>query len=335
MIDYPLSFYIRKEIVQAGLPERLDADWTGLGSWDHALHMISLALLERGVPCKTTCEVPSSGVVIANPQSVGFDFRFPDDVCFICYQGDWGRCLWADAHIVINRHQLDGPNLTLADRLFGVGPLLHLPFIPEPSLIPRHPERRDRFENIAYFGTPYNLLPELRTPEWSKRLAEIGLNFIVEADVSKHADYSSIDCVVAIRPPDRSPAQKPPNKLWNAWRAGVPAILGPEPGFREQRISELDYLECNCAEDTFSALKRLQSNPGLATSMREHGIGRQNEFTVDSISRHWIESLQGPVRRIFMSKKSDSFTGALWTLKKIIRARLRGLRQGSRSSRIF
>lgn len=326
MIDYPLAFYVSPQTMAAGLPERLDADWTGKGSWDYALHMISLALRERGVPCRTTSEIPTEGVMIAHPHAVGFDFRPPKNVCFICYQGDWPRCVWAEAHIVINRYQLTGPNLTFADKLCGAGPLLHLPFIPEPSLIPRDPGRGDLFENIAYLGTPYNLLSELCTAEWKTELKSIGLKFVVEGDVAKHADYSSIDCIVAIRPKDRNPDQKPPNKLWNAWRAGVPAILGPEAGFREQRLSPLDYIECNCAREVFDCLKSLKMDPEKVRLMRESGWKRTHECSTDAICQPWMDALVGPIRKLFLEFHSFKISTLARNTARSLRARIRKAR---------
>jgi len=54
----------------------------------------------------------------------------------------------------------------------------------------------------------------------------------------------------------------PPRNWSTPGQAGCPALLGPEAGYREQRRSELDYLEVCTMEDALAALKRLKNDPG-------------------------------------------------------------------------
>jgi hypothetical protein len=45
-------------------------------------------------------------------------------------------------------------------------------------------------------------------------------------------DYSTDDLVLAVRDlTEKDALVKPASKLVNAWIAGVPALLGPEPAF--------------------------------------------------------------------------------------------------------
>ena len=67
---------------------------------------------------------------------------------------------------------------------------------------------------------------------------------------------------------------KPASKLVNAWAAGVPAMLGPEPAYRELRSSPLDFLETPAAEAVLDAIDRLRGEPGLYAAMAENGLRR-------------------------------------------------------------
>src|SRR6185295_13492466 len=93
---------------------------------------------------------------------------------------------------------------------------------------------------IAYFGRVEFLPAWVRGDALRHRLAEIG----VALRLSEQAwnDYRDVDLVLSGRA--ESPlmlAFKPATKLYNAWLAGVPALLGDEPAFRALWQSELDY----------------------------------------------------------------------------------------------
>ncbi len=88
---------------------------------------------------------------------------------------------------------------------------------------------------------------------------------------------------------------KPATKLTNAWLAGVPILLGPEPAFQALRESPLDYIEIKTPDEAVEAIIRLKQNPALYREMVENGLRRSQEFTVDRIAARWREVLAGPV----------------------------------------
>ena len=53
---------------------------------------------------------------------------------------------------------------------------------------------------------------------------------------------------------------KPASKLVNAWHAGVPALLGPEPAYQALRM-QFDYIEIRSPEDAIREVIRLKENP--------------------------------------------------------------------------
>jgi hypothetical protein len=176
-----------------------------------------------------------------------------------------------------------------------------MPHWPQPGLRPRDPGRGERLERVAFKGFAANLHPELRTPGWRRALAERGLAW--EEDSTEFTprgalapldweEYTEVDALVALRPPARLRGRdKPPSKLVNAWLAGVPAILGPEPAFRELRRSPLDYLEVATPREALAALERLRAEPDLYRAMVENGRVRGREYGREALVARWAELL--------------------------------------------
>jgi hypothetical protein len=102
-------------------------------------------------------------------------------------------------------------------------------------------------------------------------------------------DFSYVDVIIAVR--DLSGKThfqwKPAQKLYNAWLAGVPAILGKESAFQRERKSELDYLEVSSLDEVLAALKLLRDNPELRQKMIENGFERAKEYSPVIITEYW------------------------------------------------
>jgi glycosyltransferase involved in cell wall biosynthesis len=172
-----------------------------------------------------------------------------------------------------------------------------IPVWPQPGLIARDPSRGTRVENVAFKGHVGNLLPALREEPFARFLAEHGmrleLDTVVDKDVSHPVqaawhDYSRADVVLALRPgSEREHTHKPATKLYNAWLAGVPAILSPDLAFRELRRGSLDYLEARTADEARAALLRLKTEPGLYAAMVENGQRRGREFSPEAVAQRW------------------------------------------------
>jgi len=178
-----------------------------------------------------------------------------------------------------------------------------MPHWPQPGLRPRDPTRGERLERVAYKGFAANLHPELRSPGWRRALGERG--FAWEEDATEFTprgalapldweDFTGVDALVALRPRERLRGHdKPPSKLVNAWLAGVPAILGPEPAFRELRRSPLDYLEVATPGEALAALERLRAEPDLYRAMVENGRVRAREYGRQVQVARWADLLFG------------------------------------------
>ena len=182
-----------------------------------------------------------------------------------------------------------------------------IPNWPQPGLVPRDPEHGEGVRTVTYKGAVENLHPDFLTDRWERALAEHELIFVIDAPVdaddpqisglgsgirigspTNWHDYSTTDVVLAMRPPRRDRYQhKPAVKLVNAWRAGTPALLGPELAYRELRRSELDFLEVSSIEEARTALDQLRRDPGLYRDMVDNGHRRAADFSVASITERW------------------------------------------------
>lgn len=177
-----------------------------------------------------------------------------------------------------------------------------VPHWPQPGLLARDPRRGSRLERVAFKGFLANLEPAFRHPDWAEWLAGRGIRWELDAvefeqlagtsDRLRWNDFRETDLVLAVRPGE--PARhtnKPATKLCNAWHAGVPALLGPEPAYRELRRDPLDYLEAGSVEEAKAAIDLLLAEPDLYQRMIEHGRRRAAEFTAGSILERWVELL--------------------------------------------
>lgn len=188
------------------------------------------------------------------------------------------------------------------------GPQDHyLPHWPQPIMIPRDKSRGTRVENLDFKGHPRNLTSSFKSAEFVTALHKIGMDFLFNRDAAQlnsdprsqylsWADYSKSDVVLAVRNlTEYDFGLKPAVKLVNAWLAGVPALLGPEPAYQALRKSELDYLEVSTADDALRELRRLQTDPLLYQRMVENGLQRFEECSADVVAHAWYRFLHGPV----------------------------------------
>lgn len=165
-----------------------------------------------------------------------------------------------------------------------------IPSWPQPGILPRLPERSTAVRRVAYLGRCDS------APSWyidgTLRDSLGKMDIELELREDRWNDYSGIDVVIAHR--DESPImlrEKPAAKLVNAWRAGVPAVLGPEPAYRELALSPIDYVETRDARETAAAIEMLRNNAWFYNAMVESGRRRASEFGVEQIASRWLQFL--------------------------------------------
>ena len=180
-----------------------------------------------------------------------------------------------------------------------------IPHWPQPDIQPRDPSRGSAILNLGYKGLAKNLDAAFAETRLGPLLREAGVD--LQHDLEDRAsgmlrwnDYRSLDLCLAVRNLTKTDARgKPASKLINAWAAGVPALVGPEPAFLELKETELDFIEVRRPEDVVAAVAKLRDQPSLYTAMVENGLRRARDFTVDRVLQRWIETLSGPVRLKF------------------------------------
>lgn len=205
-----------------------------------------------------------------------------------------------DFVIVQNRSQLDSKTNAF------------IPHWPQPALIPRLPEREDTVKNLVFKGDErVNLYEPFRSSEFHRELENLGVKFTIngrsEREPVKWNDYSTDDLVLAVRDlTEKDILVKPASKLINAWLAGVPALLGPEPAFQDLKRSDLDYIEIRSTQEALQAIQKLKSNPHLYRKMITNGLNRAEEFSTNSMINKWVEVLSGPVAEQYSHWKEQT-----------------------------
>jgi hypothetical protein len=174
-----------------------------------------------------------------------------------------------------------------------------LPHWPQPNLEPRDPSRGTRIENLTFKGNSYNLAEGFKSSTFLEALKALRIKLVLsseEAGFDGWRDYKTADAVIAVRNITRYDSTlKPALKLTNAWFAGCPAILSPEPAYQDLRQSALDYIEVTTPEEAIAALKRLQDEPALYAAMVENGFRRASEFTEDKVALYLRNLLANPI----------------------------------------
>lgn len=188
---------------------------------------------------------------------------------------------------------------------------IFIPHWPQPGLIPRLKERGSTIENLVFKGSEVNLYQSFCSAEFKRELEKLGvmlrINGRPENGPVMWNDYTTDDLVLAVRDlTEKDALVKPASKLINAWSAGVPALLGPEPAFRDLRQSELDYIEVKTPEAVLEAVKKLKSHPDLYNQMVLNGLKRAEEFTIEKMTDRWQQALAGPIAEQYQQWKNRS-----------------------------
>jgi hypothetical protein len=205
----------------------------------------------------------------------------------------------------------------------------YIPHWTQPGLIKRDLSRGSIIKNAYFFGeTAREISQELKEKLFVNELKNLGVEFTA-AGRSKWHDYSDADVVIGVRNLNSKSRylNKPSSKLFNSWRAGVPAILGTESAYQSERKSELDYIEIKCAADIIKSLKRLKENPILYKKMIDNCRKRAKECTENAIIKKWLELLvKKAIPEYNKWKNASNFAKKIFFLRKIIRLKTDSIR---------
>ena len=246
-----------------------------------------IALERSGFPVNLTHALPSQGVMVTLTNCVSADFRSPDGIFFVGIVADYLAHPGAHLHVV--------QNATHVRRLWNAA---FIPHWPQPNLIPRDPERAERFENVCFFGDDSNLARELSDRRWHRKLRdELRLEFVV-CGAERWHDYREADCVAAVRGFGRSDyLHKPATKLYNAWLAGVPFIGGMDSAYEADGEPGRNFLRASTPDELFTAIRRLKEDPALRRRLVDEGKIAGRNFTPEAILKRWRDFLGDTVER--------------------------------------
>ena len=206
----------------------------------------------------------------------------PDAPFFVDVVADGAPHPGAHLHLVQNRaHAKKLPNA------------IFMPHWSHPGLLPRDPQRGNRFENLCFYGHSKNLAGELQTARWRQRLQdELGIQLHFPT-VERWHDYSQTDCAIAVRDFSRSPHwNKPATKLYNAWLAHVPFIGGRDSAYAADGRPGIDYLVATSPEEVFEHLRRLKEDTSFRCQLVNNGSAAAKEFSREAILERWRELVE-------------------------------------------
>ncbi len=256
--------------------------------------VLYLLLKNQGMDVQVCQAYPDEGIILI-PKSDVKGFVWKPNLYVVSLQYDYRRDDRAQMHVVSNEFKATKAALGILDRVSFAGLQYYVPSVMHSVIIPRDPARGDRFENLVFIGAAKNLDDAFKTPAFQDEVRALGMKFTIVDDPEMQPDYSTFDVVMAIRKLGQVISNKPPVKLINAWRGGVPAILGKEIGFIESRENEYDFIEVDSVDETVEALKRLKDDVGLRHKMVDNGKVRAVPYTAEGQRKIWVEFVRDKV----------------------------------------
>jgi hypothetical protein len=289
----PIYFYIPEDINLGHIPKCAAEYWNWrvskskeyrfLGNCDWTLQTY-LRLNDTGFPCHLTRTPPVVGIVIAHKDFLERIMHPSSATLLVCLKSDRTPHPYAQVHVVQNpQDRVEKIQAQLVASFF-------VPHWLQSSIIPRNRERGDRFENIGYLGSEIELAEEFKKESWKRSLKDLDFNWITSTNSKEWSNFEEIDALVAIRKCNSKIWEynhKPASKLYNAWHADIPAILGSESAYMAERKNEFDYLEANSPEEVIRALQRLRDDRKLRESMVINGRSRARETKNEVLVKKW------------------------------------------------
>jgi hypothetical protein len=220
--------------------------------------------------------------------------RFEPGAICVAHWDELHRPRWIAPLSYLIGVRADRPPVLVADKIVRQNTLapddartVGIPPWPQPGMRRRRPERGDDVRRVGYFGRMAQAPSFFSDPAFRAELASLGLEFVP----SEHdwQDYSEIDVVIAFRTaPPSLLRHKPVTKLSNAWLAGVPAIVGPEPAYLQLREGGHDMRVANDAPGVIAELTRLVKDRAFYAAMRARAAERAQAFDVPALRDRWL-----------------------------------------------
>lgn len=170
---------------------------------------------------------------------------------------------------------------------------------PEKDVIKRDRNRKG-LKTIKYVGNPANLDKYFMSTDWLNFCNENNIVWEVINERNKWSDFTDIDLLIAVRSFGKTKIkQKPATKLYNAWLANVPIIVGSnETAYFHERKSEYDFIDVDSIDTIkYKIVELIGNNKKYETFIVQSETNECNA-NLDSIVKDWIN--------IFTSIEQDS-----------------------------
>lgn len=207
----------------------------------------------------------------------------PGNAVVVAVRADRAAPTWGDLRLVQNPLNLEKATDWLIDHW------------PQPNIVPRRPERRDRVERIGVIGPVSSMAAEIRDPRFRSQMGRLGFELVIRNDGASWNDYADLDAQLAYRTGPMSLLRcKPATKIVQSWIARCPAITGLEPCFRTVGRPGVDYLEASSSAEIIEHLRFLRDRPDLFRSLIERGAIRAKSHDEQAVLGQWVAFLAGP-----------------------------------------
>lgn len=315
----PVYFYLpeKKNIV---FPESINAFWEwiskteGLSNWWGRYHWVLQTYLnfkKYGLNCVLTRELPDEGIIFSHRDNFPLSYTSNKYHYIVCMLVDRTTPLpYANFHILHNP----------VECLKFHRSYQYIPPWPQISLIPRSQERGNIFTTVGYLGYQENCDPMLRSKDFLNFLSKNNFNLYIPTP-DKWNDFSKIDVIIGIRNFGKRNfhINKPSLKLYNAWLAGVPAILGYESAYRKEGNPSVDYLEASSYSEVVEHLLQLKENILLRQRIVKNGSEKANEFKAEKTVECWVRLINDVLIPDYLQWRKSVFKRRLFQVKARIR----------------
>ena len=282
------------------------AEWRDLESWTESDIDRNAGRFRSGVDVwivQTYLHVRDA--LAADGWTVSLSDRFEPDAICVAHWDELHRLRWRAPRAYLIGIRADRPPVLVADKVVRQNTLapddartVGIPPWPQPGMRRRRAERGDEVRRVGYFGRLAMAPSFFADPAFRKALDELGLEFVPSEN--DWQDYRDVDVVIAFRTaPPSLLRHKPATKVSNAWLAGVPAIVGPEPAYLQLRQDENDMCVANDAAEVIAELTRLVREPGHYAAMRARAAERASAFDVPALRNRWLEFFRERVAPAF------------------------------------
>lgn len=197
-----------------------------------------------------------------------------------------------------------------------------IPLWSQSGLIPQKPSRTNDKIRVAFFGIPENLANIKFIIS-----KEENIDFVLR-DSSNWNDYSDIDISIGVRDFDNGEHNhKPPTKMFNAWKAGVPFIGGNDSAFTQFGEPGINYLLALNSDEMMEHITNLISNKNLVEYLVGNGHRQFENFNDTSLLKDWVATINSEYENFCNWKKASrlsrrckvTFLGTYYVIMKMKR----------------